>query len=82
MIRKLAFALAATVALGAASLAASTPAAAWHGHGGWHGHYHGGFWRGGYARFYGGPAYAGGCYVRRVVGTPWGPRLRWVNVCY
>ena len=34
----------------------------------------------------GGPAYYaggyGGCYVRRLVGTPWGPRWRLVNRCY
>ena len=34
----------------------------------------------------GGPAYYaggyGGCYVQRLVGTPWGPRWRLVNRCY
>jgi hypothetical protein len=32
-----------------------------------------------------GPAYGygyGGCYVRRLVPTPWGPRWRLVNRCY
>ena len=31
------------------------------------------------------PAYGygyGGCYVRRLVPTPWGPRWRLVNRCY
>ncbi|CAN0503483.1 unnamed protein product, partial [Phaeothamnion confervicola] len=71
------------LALGSASLAVSTtPAAAWGG--GWHGHHHHHF--GGGFRFYG-PRYVGGyaydgCYRRRVVGTPWGPRVRLVNVCY
>ena len=32
-------------------------------------------------RFLGAPAY-GSCYVRRVVPTPFGPRVEWVNVCY
>ncbi|MDU3040629.1 MAG: sulfur globule protein precursor, partial [Bradyrhizobium sp.] len=35
--------------------------------------------------FVGGPVYSygyGGCYVRRVVPTPWGPRWRWINRCY
>ena len=36
--------------------------------------------------FVGGPAYYGGgyggCYVRRLVATPWGPRWRLVNRCY
>lgn len=60
----------------------------WHGgghHGGWH---HGGGWRHGHhrgwgPRFYvGGPAYYGGCYARRLVPTPWGPRWRTVKRCY
>jgi hypothetical protein len=69
----------------------------WHGGGGgWHGGgWHGGGWHGGGWRhsFYGprafvaGPAYAystgyGGCYTRRLVPTPWGPRWRLVNRCY
>lgn len=63
----------------------------WHGgggHGGWHGG-HGGWHGGGYHRGWGGPhfyvggPYAyGGCTVRRLVPTPWGPRWRWVNRCY
>jgi hypothetical protein len=84
MIRKLALAFAAVAALGTAALTGSTtPAAARHG---WHGHHHHhhhhrGWHRPGY-RVYG-PAFAyTGCYVKRVVGTPWGPRMRWVNVCY
>ena len=36
--------------------------------------------------FIGGPAYYGGgyggCYARRLVPTPWGPRWRLVNRCY
>ncbi len=47
-------------------------------------------WRLGCPRFYvGGPAYYsgygygyGGCYVRRLVPTPWGPRWRLINRCY
>jgi Spy/CpxP family protein refolding chaperone len=62
----------------------------WHGggHGG-HGGWHGGGWHGGYGgwhrgpRFVGGPAYfGGGCFTRRLVPTPWGPRWRTVNRCY
>jgi hypothetical protein len=82
------------VALAAASLAAAalapTSALAWGGHGwngGWHGGWHGGYgWRA--PRFYvGGPAYAygygsDGCYVRRLVPTPWGPRWRLISRCY
>ena len=50
-----------------------------------HGWHHGG-WGGGPRFFVGGPAYYGygygGCYVRRLVPTPWGPRWRLVNRCY
>ena len=88
MFRKLVLAAAATVALGAAALTPTT-ASAWHGgHGGWHGG-HGGGWHGGGSRgprfAFGGPvygAYAGGCIRNRWVNTPWGPRMRRVNVCY
>jgi hypothetical protein len=85
LLRKLSLAAVAAVSLGAAALA-PTSASAWGGHG-WHGGWHGG-WRGGYGwrapRFYaGGPAYGyDGCYVRRLVPTPWGPRWRLVNRCY
>jgi hypothetical protein len=48
MIRKFVLATAAIAALGAASLGASTPAAAW----GWGYHHHHGFYRAGYG-FYG-----------------------------
>ncbi len=78
MLRKLSLALVAAVSLGAAALA-PTSASAW---GGWH---HG--W-GGPRIFVGGPAYYGygygygGCYVRRLVPTPWGPRSRLINRCY
>ena len=81
MIRKIVFAVAATVALGAATLSVSSaPAQAW----GWHHHHHhGGFWRGGY-RFVGpvGLVSYNTCYVKRWVSTPLGLKLRWVNICY
>ena len=70
----LATALAATAITGMAATA--TPAQARE--------YHGGGYRG--PRFaFGGPvygAYAGGCIRNRWVNTPWGPRMRRVNVCY
>lgn len=82
MLRKLSLVAIAAAALGAAALA-PTSASAWggfhHGHGGWHG------W-GGPRIVVGGPAYYGGgyggCYVRRLVGTPWGSQWRLVNRCY
>jgi hypothetical protein len=84
MLRKLSLALVATVSLGAAALA-PTSASAWGGyHGGWHGGWHHGW--GGPRFFVGGPAYGygyyGGCYVRRLVPTPFGPRWRVINRCY
>jgi len=80
MLRKLSLALVAAVSLGAAALA-PTSASAW---GGWHGGWHHGW--GGPRVFVGGPAYYnyryGGCYVRRLVPTPFGPRWRLINRCY
>jgi hypothetical protein len=77
MFRKLVLALSATAALGAAALA-PTAASAW-------GHGHGHHWHGGYGFGFYGPTYIASspdCYrVRRVVETPWGPRVRRVLVC-
>ena len=98
MLRKIGLSLAAVAALvvGSAALPSEASAHGPHGGGGWHGGgWHGGGWHGGGyrgPRFYGGGpyyyggygAYAayGGCYVRRLVPTPWGPRWRLVNRCY
>ena len=78
MLRKLSLVAVAAASLGAAALA-PTSASAWGGgchHHGW----------GGPRVFIGGPAYYGGgyggCYARRLVPTPWGPRWRLVNRCY
>ena len=81
MLRKLSLVAIAAASLGAAALA-PTSASAW---GGWHGGWRGGW--GGPRIVIGGPAYYGGyahggCYVRRLVGTPWGPQWRLVNRCY
>jgi hypothetical protein len=83
MFRKLSLALAAAVSLGAAALAPTSASAGWHG--GWHGGWHHGW--GGPRFFVGGPVYYGGygyggCYVRRLIPTPFGPRWRLVNRCY
>lgn len=77
MLRKLTIALAATVALGAAALAPSA-ASAKHfggmgGFGGFHHFHHFGGIGIGYAD--------DGCYVAQRVLTPYGYRLRTVNVC-
>ena len=75
MFRKLSLAAVAAIALGTAALAPTSASAWWHG-GGWHHGWHGGGWGWGGPRFYG--AYGGYSGCRRWVGTPWGPRLRWV----
>ncbi|MBI4365500.1 MAG: hypothetical protein HY543_01635 [Deltaproteobacteria bacterium] len=77
MIRKLTLALGAIAVLGAAALSPTTASAApgWHGHG--HHRWHRGF------GFYG-PTFIAGdyCYtVKRVVETPYGPRVRRIQVC-
>ncbi|MGZ5802698.1 MAG: sulfur globule protein precursor [Xanthobacteraceae bacterium] len=76
MLRKLTLAAAATAALGFVALAPTTASAYWHGH-------HHGFW-GGPRYAFAAPAYVYGnpCIRTRWVPTPWGPRLRRVNVCY
>ncbi len=86
MFRKLSLVAIAAASLGVAALA-PTSASAWGG--GWHGGWHRG-WGGphlyvGGPVYYRGPAYNygyGGCYVRQLVPTPWGPRWRLVNRCY
>ncbi len=94
MFRKFAFTVVAAAALGFAALAPTTASAGGgHGHGHRHGHHgwHGGGWHHGHhhhwrgPRFaFGGPTYYGnsGCYVRRLVPTPWGPRWRTINRCF
>ncbi len=92
MLRKLWLVAVAAASLGAAALAPSS-ASAWVAAGphwvaagpGWH---HGWgfrphFYAGG--PFYDGPPLSygyGGCFVRQLVPTPWGPRWRLVNRCY
>jgi hypothetical protein len=84
MLRKTILAATAALAVGAAALAPTSASAWWGGHPGWHPWYHGwhqgGFYRPA-VRVYAGPVYGGGCLARRVVWTPYGPALRWVNVC-
>ncbi|MFG3592691.1 sulfur globule protein precursor [Bradyrhizobium sp. RDI18] len=92
MLRKLSLVAVAAASLGAAALApTSASAGGWrhgwhhhhHHHHGWHHRHHG--WGWGPRVVIGGPAYFGGhggCYVRRLVPTPWGPRWRLVNRCY
>jgi hypothetical protein len=91
LLRKLSLVAVAAASLGLAALA-PTSASAWGGHG-WHGGWHRGWGWGAPRVFVGGPAYFvagpayygygyGGCYVRRLVPTPWGPRWRLINRCY
>ena len=80
MFRKIALALVATTGLGLAALTPSAASAHGFGHGHW-GHF-GHHWRGGFG-FYAPVVYGGSsCYiVRRVVETPYGARVRRVEVC-
>jgi len=84
MLRKFSLVALAAASLGAAALA-PTSASAW---GAWHGGWHNGLGFGAPRVFVGGPVYYGygygygGCYVRRLVPTPWGPRWRLFSRCY
>ena len=82
MLRKLVLGLAAVAALSTTAMI-STEASAKGWKGGWHHHHHHGHWGGGYGLYVGGygPGY-GGCYVKRLVSTPYGLRYRVVNVCF
>ena len=82
MFRKLALAIAASAALGAAALSPTAASAhGWHGGHGWgHGH---GFGFGFSPIIVTGGGYADdGCLVQRRIRTPYGVRYRTVNVCY
>jgi hypothetical protein len=65
-------------------LPCSPPAASAKGKGWHHHHHHGhGHWGGGYGFYAGGYGSGyGGCYVKRLIDTPYGLRYRVVNVCY
>ncbi|MDB5606485.1 MAG: hypothetical protein JWP25_3385 [Bradyrhizobium sp.] len=79
MLRKLTLGLVAAASLSAVALAPSAASAKpWGWGGGWGGYHHhfGGFGIG-YVGGYGGD----GCYVVRRVPTPFGYRLRTINVC-
>jgi len=78
MFRSLTIALTATAALAAAALA-PTSASAW----GWHPHHHWGhgFGIGIYAPVYATPVVSECYFVKRVIDTPYGPRVRRVQVC-
>jgi hypothetical protein len=81
MLRKFVVGIAAAASLGAIALAPTAASAGWKG--GWGGHHH-------HFHGYYGPAfgvgyvglYNDGCYVTRRIMTPYGYRLRTVNVCY
>jgi hypothetical protein len=79
MLRKLVLGLAAVAALSAtAMMPTAASAKGWkhhHHHHGFHGHSWGG------PKFIVGGGY-GGCYVKRLVETPYGLRYRVVNVCF
>jgi hypothetical protein len=76
MFRKLVLALGATAVIGAAALSPTTASAkGW----GWHHHHH---WHHGFGIGFVSPDYFGDCYiVRKVVWTPFGKRIRRIEVC-
>ena len=77
MFRKFALALGTTIAIGTAALIPTSASAHMHGHG--HGHWHGGFGWG--VSIYAPTYIASDCYyVKQVVNTPVGPRVRRVPV--
>lgn len=85
MLRKLALALIASASLAAVALAPSAASAKPFG-GGWGGGWGGGFhhhhhWGHGFGIGYIGGYDDDGCYETRRVMTPFGPRLRTINVC-
>lgn len=82
MLRKLALALAASAALGAAALSPTAASAHGWGHHWGHGWGHGHGFGFGPVIVAGGYADDEGCYVQRRVRTPYGIRWRTVNVCY
>jgi hypothetical protein len=79
MFRKVLLTLAAVAVVGAAAFTATTFATSPAGAAPYNYHRHH-VWRPA-VRFFAAPAY-NSCYVRRVVPTPFGPRVEWVNVCY
>lgn len=81
MFRKLALGLVAAASLGVAAMAPTAASAGWKGGWGWHGHHHHHFHGPAFGLGYVG-FYDRGCYVTRRVLTPYGYRLRTVNVCY
>jgi hypothetical protein len=82
MYRKIALGLVAAASLSAMALAPSAASAGWKG-GGWGGGFHHHHFGPGFGIAYVGGGYADdGCYVTRRVVTPYGYRLRTVNICY
>ena len=85
MLRKIALGLVAAASLSAMALAPTAASA--HGHGGGHGgghhgHHFGHFGHGhGFGVAYIDDGYDDGCYVVRPVPTPFGFRMRTINVC-
>ena len=77
MFRKLALALGATVAIASAALIPTSASAHMHGHGHWgHG------WGWGYGIYAPTTYVASDCYyVKQLVNTPVGPRVRRIQVC-
>jgi hypothetical protein len=81
MLRKLTLALVAAASLGAIALAPTAASAGGGGFGGGFGGFHHHHWGHGFGIGYIGVGMDDGCYVTRRILTPFGYRLRTVNVC-
>lgn len=73
MLRKIILGVAAAAAVSAAAFSPTAAEAKVFKKKFWHPHHH---------HFHGSYGFYGGCYVKRWVPTPYGPRFRWVNRCW
>lgn len=81
MFRKSLLALSALAVIGAAALTPTAASAGWkHKH--WGHHWGHGYYGGYYTPYYGYASYGYGCWVKKWIDTPYGPRLKRIYVCY
>lgn len=78
MFRKTLIAFAALGAIGAAAFAISIPVASAQGY---NQHRHHQQWRPAIRHYSPSYNYYGSCFLRRVIHTPYGPRVTWTNIC-
>ncbi len=81
MLRKLALGLVAAASLSAMALAPTAASAGGGWGGGWGGGFHHPHWGHGFGIGFVGGGVDDGCYVTKLVPTPFGYRMRTVNIC-